>query len=459
MYKTVVIALLAIIVQRLYFIYSNMITLPSMVDKNPVDYGLDKAVFVTDAVNLDDIDKCLLDRYKRFRHVKSTEFDATALFRPNMNDQTFFVFECDHFVMYNTGSGSSTKFCYRSRNKVLSLLWRDIYLIKTLEEHGFVKDKDGVWDMEQAPVHYFVYTTDERRAFTVEEPNAELLRPAVNLADDNTIVSYYDSGKNEPFKKFSTEVISKGAERCNQEFFVVNNKDLCHVVSAKDPQVSYSFSAKERYKYIPKLVDGSMTVEELATSGMEEGEDTGEFQLRNYDGQVLAEDHLFALQILDIESDGKFYDFGEDWDAGDFNRFTAPYDWLSIEGYSSDQFSEISSSTTGPEYAGYLKLKYVDGILYLVTINGNRYVGIGYDTDYHEFAISAYKNVPPKENRLRINVSEDGQYVTFSMWYERNKVAQLEWLKACCGWVYIDDPNGENRRSGGILQMRVVRME
>ncbi|KAJ2582517.1 hypothetical protein GGH95_001490, partial [Coemansia sp. RSA 1836] len=135
------------------------------------------AVYVPDYVNLESIQKCLEDKRGNFISVDSVTFSG-ALQLEKMSYQQFLVLEKDHFTQFSYNH-PPVKFSYKSRNAAMSLLWRaasfsDMSVTKFVE-------LDGLWQLEQLPVLYFVFGEDAHTLCSNY------------LVDGNTITKYYES--------------------------------------------------------------------------------------------------------------------------------------------------------------------------------------------------------------------------------------------------------------------------
>ncbi|KAJ2253878.1 hypothetical protein GGI13_002464 [Coemansia sp. RSA 455] len=271
-------------------------------------------VYVPDYVDLARVQKCLEDRRSDFVTVNSTTFSGERELEKRPY-QGFFVLERDHFTLFSHFH-SSVKFSYKSRNAVMSLLWRsspfsDISTTKFVEV-------DGLWQLEQLPVLCFVFGRD-----------ADALQSSY-LIDDNTISKYLESTTTIAMAELAKLAQAK-ADLCVSHFFVVNRGKEYWAVDTKDPSVSYAFGPSTKTRTISRLADGSITVQALID---EEPSQTiikthasrnSEFKLCDINGEEVVEGDRFVLHIPgrgdddDPEEERRTMFDGKDW-IGVFNR-------------------------------------------------------------------------------------------------------------------------------------------
>ncbi|KAJ2500931.1 hypothetical protein GGH96_002345 [Coemansia sp. RSA 1972] len=115
--------------------------------------------------------------------------------------------------------------------------------------NSFFKDVNGLKMAEQKPIHYFVCS---------EGSDSLNLN---NLTEENTIVEYFDSEDVVDFAKFAEIVKTK--PNCVQKHFIVNKGYEYCAVETDNVELTYAFSSIRRYQFVPKLAEGSVTIDML----------------------------------------------------------------------------------------------------------------------------------------------------------------------------------------------------
>ncbi|KAJ2810261.1 hypothetical protein H4S07_002768 [Coemansia furcata] len=262
-----------------------------------------------DDVDFTNVQRCLEDKRIRLVTVNSATFSGELQLEKEPY-QKFLVMEKNHFTLFSC-YGPPVKFSYKSRNAVMSLLWRSIWL-SDMSITQFV-EVDGLWQLEQLPVLYFVFGRD-----------ADTMHSNY-LIDDNTISEHYESTATMDMTELTAVAQSK-TDLCVSHFFVVNRGKEYWAVDTKDPNVSYTFGSSTKTRTISRLANGSMTVqvlidEEQSHTSVEAqaSQDRG-FKLCDINGEEVSEGEEFVLHIRSDrdedddptnESDN-MYD-GKDW--------------------------------------------------------------------------------------------------------------------------------------------------
>ncbi|KAJ2893999.1 hypothetical protein GGI21_005348, partial [Coemansia aciculifera] len=211
---------------------------PAAVKKSTAPPFYAPTIFVPDDVRLDSVQICLEDRRSNFVFVDSATFNP-ELEQEKRPYQQFLVLEKDYFMRFGYG-GPPTKFSYKSRNAVMSRMWRNV-LLSNLSAMSFV-EVDELWQLEQLPVLYFVFGKD-----------ADALRSNY-LVDDNTISEYYESTVSVDMAELATVARSK-ADLCVSHFFVVNRGKEYWAVDTSDPSISFAFGPSTKTRTISKLAN------------------------------------------------------------------------------------------------------------------------------------------------------------------------------------------------------------
>ncbi|KAJ2094497.1 hypothetical protein GGI09_005376, partial [Coemansia sp. S100] len=402
-----------------FLTYENMVkylyTQPPVVTKIAGEPPLRApTVYVPDYVDLARVQKCLEDRRSDFVTVNSTTFSGERELEKRPY-QGFFVLERDHFTLFSHFH-SSVKFSYKSRNAVMSLLWRsspfsDISTTKFVEV-------DGLWQLEQLPVLCFVFGRD-----------ADALQSSY-LIDDNTISKYLESTTTIAMAELAKLAQAK-ADLCVSHFFVVNRGKEYWAVDTKDPSVSYAFGPSTKTRTISRLADGSITVQALID---EEPSQTiikthasrnSEFKLCDINGEEVVEGDRFVLHIPgrgdddDPEEERRTMFDGKDW-IGVFNR-TGRWD---------GEQTVVHGATDNGAVFG---ITVIDGATYLTF--EDQFLQIG-SKDFGLTAI-VLPDVPFEHSCIQIGYSDDGD-VVLSQWGTGLPIV-CDWVKYAYGAIYAHD--------------------
>ncbi|KAJ2756945.1 hypothetical protein GGI19_000467 [Coemansia pectinata] len=393
---------------------------------------LKPTAYMPDYINLASVQKCLEDRRSDFVTVNSTTFSAEPELESRPHEQ-FFVLERDHFTLFSH-SHTPVKFSYKSRNAVMSHLWR-ASVFTDMTSSKFV-EVDGLWQMEQLPVLCFVFGQD-----------ADTLRSSY-LIDDNTIHEYYESMATMNMAELATVAQGK-ADSCVSHFFVVNRGKEYWAVDTKDPSISYAFGPSTKTRTISRLANGSITVralideEQLQTNIEVRTNQNPEFKLYDMNGEEVVEGDRFALQIPSR---------GDDEDEDDDERRTmfGEKDWVTI--FDTSYFSAGKKVTfIGSMDRGHIfGIAVVDGITYL-TFEG-QFVQI----ENHDWSpvIVVLPEPPSKRNRIHLTYSDDG-VIALSRWGAKVPIT-FEWMKAACGVFQIYE---EGYSSSNIsAKLRIIKV-
>ncbi|KAJ2439825.1 hypothetical protein GGF42_007830, partial [Coemansia sp. RSA 2424] len=346
--------------------------------------------------------KCLEDRHSSFISVDSATFSG-ALQLDKRPYQQFLVLEKDHFTQFSYNH-PPVKFSYKSRNAAMSLLWRSVSF-SDMSVTKFV-EVDGLWQLEQLPVLYFVFGED-----------ADTLCSNY-LIDGNTITDYYESTAAMDMAELAVVAQSK-AGLCMSHFFVVNRNKDYWAVDTKDPSIGYAFGPSTKTRTISKLADGSLTLQELideeqplAASDEPRTSQSPGFKLRDVNGEEVVEGEEFALHIpSEIYED-------EDEDRGIGRSMYEGKDWVEF-------FGEYASGAM--DHGANFGVAVVDSIAYLT------YEGMFLQIDGEDEAHYAIflPDVPSEQNRILISYADDGD-VVLSQWGTGMPIC-LEWVKAAFG--------------------------
>ncbi|KAJ2867743.1 hypothetical protein GGH94_000617 [Coemansia aciculifera] len=393
---------------------------------------LKPTAYVHDYINLGSVQKCLEDRRSDFVTVNSTTFSAELELESRPHER-FFVLERDHFTLFSH-SHTPVKFSYKSRNAVMSPLWRDV-AFTDMTSTKFV-EVDGLWQLEQLPVLCFVFGQD-----------ADTLQSSY-LIDDNTIHEYYESTATVDMAELATVAQGK-ADLCVSHFFVVNRGKEYWAVDTKDPSISYAFGPSTKTRTISRLANGSIAVralidEELSQISIDaHTSQITEFKLRDINGEEVAEGDHFVLQIPDRSDDED-----EDEDIRERRTMFDNKDWVTIFNRSHFNFGSEVMFTGTMDYGFSFGIAVVDGITYL-TFEG-QFVQIN---DYGRIPdIVVLPETPSKHNRIHLTYSDDG-FTALSIWGAKVPII-FEWMKATCGVFYID----EGASIDGSAKLRIIKV-
>ncbi|KAJ2500240.1 hypothetical protein IWW47_003252 [Coemansia sp. RSA 2052] len=371
--------------------------------------------------------KCLEDRRSSFVSVDSATFSGVLQLEKRPSYQQFLVLEKDHFTLFSYNH-PPVKFSYKSRNAVMSLLWRSA-LISDISITKFV-EVDGRWQLEQLPVLYFVFGKD-----------ADTLRSNY-LIDGNTITEYYEPTAAMDMAELAVVARSK-ARLCVSHFFIVNHGKDYWAVDTKDPSISYAFGPSTKTRTISKLADGSLTLQELideekplAANDEPHTSQNPDFKLRDVNGEEVVEGEEFALHIP-----SKIYeDEYEDKRIG--RSMYEGKDWVEF-------FGEHASGTM--DSGANFRVAVVDGITYL-TFEGKFLQIDGADCSSD---VVVLPDVPSKQNRIQICYNDDGD-VVLSQWGTGMPIC-LEWVKAACGMIALGDAD-DIACPESVLKLRLVKV-
>ncbi|KAJ2324087.1 hypothetical protein GGI00_005433, partial [Coemansia sp. RSA 2681] len=382
-------------------------------------------VYVFDYVKVESMQKCLEDRHSSFISVDSATFSG-ALQLDKMPYQQFVVLEKDHFTQFSYNHPPA-KFSYKSRNAAMSLLWRSV-LISDMAITKFV-EVDGLWQLEQLPVLYFVFGED-----------ADTLRSNY-LIDGNTITEYYESTAAMDMAELAIVAQSK-AGLCVSHFFVVNRGKDYWAVDTKDPSISYAFGPSTKTRTISKLADGSLTLQELideeqplAASDEPRTSQSPDFKLHDINGEEVVEGEEFALHIpSEIDED-------EDEDKRIGRSMYEGKDWVEYIG---------DYASGAMDHGANFGVAVVDGIAYL-TYEGMFLQIEGEDGAHYAIFLP---DVPSEQNRIQICYNDDGD-VVLSQWGTGMPIC-LEWVKAACGIIALGDAD-DIACPESVLKLRLVK--
>ncbi|KAJ1997659.1 hypothetical protein H4R26_005753, partial [Coemansia thaxteri] len=342
-------------------------------------------VYVPEYVNRNDVQKCLQDERTKFVPVDSSTFSAHQLLIEK--HARLLALEKDHLTLFNR-QHQQIKFSYKSRNAVLSRLWRTSMLSRWTSK-SFV-EMDGLWQLEQLPVLFFVFGRD-----------ADMLK-LNSLVDDNTIFEFCEA---EVVVNMTTlAAVAKSKLECVSHFFVVNRGQEYWAVDTANPTTSYAFDSLTKARAISLLASGSTTIQSLIGDGLPQAD--GEprtsksptFKLRDWNGEEVAEGEKFALQILsdrDEQSDPEY--------AHVLNEMFDGRDWVEC-------LSEINRQGDGPGvygaagHGGIYELRVVDSIAYIAwegQFLQAEWVG-------HETFVRPMIAMPAGNGRLQISQDDDG---------------------------------------------------
>ncbi|KAJ2453929.1 hypothetical protein EV183_001885 [Coemansia sp. RSA 2336] len=305
---------------------------------------------------------------------------------------------------------------YQSRNAMMAFMWRPCNYIQI---YSVFPQEDGVFRIAKPPIHYFVcgYDSDD---FNLNSP-----------ADDNTIVEYFDSDID--FAKFARVV--KDKPHCVQAYFIVNIGQTYHAVKTDDVSVKYTFDKHIKYQVVELLVQKSVAIEELIEKNdmlvkAKADADSTPFQLRDSEGNVVANGTKFSLQIIDKWEEDEDIDEEDLANLTEYELLYHNREWLSFNpfsdperGYTVGCLYENGSEFTCETIDGTVYLKFEDMYFYN-------------DLDNNEYDLFVGKDVPAKRQRVRIEYTEDGDLILSS--WESRVAASNEFLKASCGVVTFE---------------------
>ncbi|KAJ2851918.1 hypothetical protein IWW36_000691 [Coemansia brasiliensis] len=277
---------------------------------------------------------------------------------------------------------------------------------------------DGIVGFKKPPIHYFV-CADDSDDFNFNSP-----------ADDNTIVEYFDSDKDIDFVKFAGVV--KNKPHCAQDYFIINLGRTYHAIKTDDVSTRFTFDKDVKYQVIELLVKKSASVEELneknddLLKGSKANTDSSPFQLRDSDGNVVADGTKFSLQIIDK------WEEDEDIDDEDLANLTEEEllyhnrEWLAFNEFCPDDRHTIACLY---EHGSEFTCETIDDIVYL------KYKDMYFynDIDNNQYDLFVGEDVPTKKQRVRIEYTEEGDFILRS--WESHVLACNQFLKSSCGVV------------------------
>ncbi|KAJ1900016.1 hypothetical protein LPJ66_001741 [Kickxella alabastrina] len=392
------------------------------------------AIFVPEHVDLDDIDKCLCDRFAEFIQVDSKSFGAETELRER---NKFIVLERDCFLVYEQEADGPVAFHYQSRNLVMSLMQYRKISTKYYNVMSDLRQKDGLWSVDKLPVLYFVFKSD-----------ADCLKPN-HCSDYNTVVEYYETEDEEDFSKFAS--IAKSKRACVPHFFVVNRGNVYHVVDTNDTSINYSFSNSLKYKIVEDLAKGTATIqtfideEKYLHERRPKTQRLPNFQLRDYLGNPVSENETFSLEIINKWRENKV---GSDSDADNGSDEEDDMEFLGYFDYHSDETSHIFGCNSYPYKFGF---KVVDGITYLTY--ESKYLCASGDDSYK---IEVVPTIPPKNLRIQMHYAEDGG-IMLTMW-GGNAYANCDWVTSAYGEIGFDSSE-RNLRWGSPMKLRLRKIQ
>ncbi|KAJ1921317.1 hypothetical protein GGI16_002773 [Coemansia sp. S142-1] len=389
-------------------------------------------IYIPEYVDFKSVQRCLEDRRISFVTANSATFSGELQLKKRPYQQ-FLVLERDHFTLFSHYH-PSVKFSYRSRNAVMSLLWRSTWFSDMTRTKFVVVD--GLWQLEQLPVLCFAFGLD-----------ADTLCSSY-LIDDNTTHEYYESTATMDMAELATVAQGKG-NLCVSHFFVVNRGKEYWAVDTKDPSISYAFGPSTKTHTVSRLADGSMTVQTLIDEGQPHARietrtsQTPEFTLRDINGEEVVEGDNFVLQIRNERDEDEGAE--NEWDTM-FNG----KDWLDIFDHTDDGsgLGVVAHGTV--DCGGTFGMAVVDGITY-ITYEG-KYLQLG-DSD-HSLDVVVLPDLPSESTRIQIGYSNDGD-ITLTQW-GTTKVITCEWIKASYGAIYLCDAKDVSIPDE-VLRMQLIK--
>ncbi|KAJ2331896.1 hypothetical protein GGI00_003046 [Coemansia sp. RSA 2681] len=406
----------------------DLLSAPSLLRLEAEDesYIRGLAVYVPDYVNLESIQKCLEDKRGNFVSVDSATFSGTLQLEQRPYQQ-FLVLEKDHFVRFSSYH-PPVKFSYKSRNAVMSLLWRAV-CFSDMSTTEFV-EVDRLWQLAQLPVLYFVFGED-----------ADTLCSNY-LIDGNTITEYYESTAAMDMAELAIVAQSKEG-LCVSHFFVVNRGKDYWAVDTKDPSIIYAFGPSTKTRTISKLADGSLTLQELideekplAASDEPRTSQSPDFKLRDVNGEEVAEGEVFALHIRNEENDSPS-DIEDGLMYADLERqnMLDDRDWVCVYDHTADG-GDLGVLVHGaPGGSGDFGVAVVNGIAYL-TFEG-KFLQLGGASRSPDVVV--LPDVPSEQNRIQIGYNDDGDIV-LSQWGTEIPIT-CGWIKHSYGAIHLHDTN------------------
>ncbi|KAJ2888571.1 hypothetical protein FB639_000546 [Coemansia asiatica] len=386
------------------------------------------SIFVPEHVDVSKIQPCLRDVRAEFVDIDPNTFDVQAMLEEH---KYFIVLDKDYFVAYQKQHPEGVKCDYKSRNSVMSNV-AHTDLVPRYTYHMQLKELNGVWTSEQLPVLYFVF-----------KPDADALM-CNNATEDNTIAEFYDTVEEEDFEKFAR--IAKSKNNCVSHFFVVNRGYDYFVVDTDNSSVNYKFSAFLKYKIIGELAAKKATIQDF----IEEEKHLHErkpptkrnpnFQLCDNNGVPLNENDTFMMEI---------FRFAEEDDDDEDDDYEPELDYVSVFEDAPSEPAIIFGSVGRGDVFGF---KVIDGITYLTY--GDTFMCIDSKESYPQIGFDS--EIPPKERRIHIHYSDDGN-IMLSRW-NGEVYAYCEWIKCSYGSIEIAYRE-ELLRWGRPMKLVIKRIE
>ncbi|KAJ2476056.1 hypothetical protein EV174_005060 [Coemansia sp. RSA 2320] len=391
-------------------------------------YSTAHAIYVPNYVNISSVQSCLEDRRSQAISTSPT-FDANIIFEKK--HMRFLLFDKEHFEFHSRWY-EPVKFSYKSRNAVMSWMWKTQSHLKW--NNTKFKEVDGLWQLEQLPVLYFVFGHD-----------ADTLKSSY-LVDDNTISELYET--DQAIDVTELAVIARSKPDCVSHFFVVNRGQEYRAVSTVEPSVSYTFGPSTKTRVISQLANGSKTIHALIDEGQplfDDGPRTNKspgFKLRDCNGEEVVEGERFMLQIVPRRS----LKLDPDFDAP--RSIFDCKEWIDVVGGSSAIGNTLRGSI---DYAAYFGLTVVDGLTHL-TFEG-RFLQVG-DQD-SGYGISHESSLPPEDSRIQISYGDNGD-IMINDWLT-NAPMNCDWVKASVGYITIEREvnEWENKGPGNLRVIKV----
>ncbi|KAJ2156391.1 hypothetical protein GGF46_005214 [Coemansia sp. RSA 552] len=387
-------------------------------------------VFVPEHVNMDDLDKCLLDKFTTFIPMGTTPIGTEAAWR---TDTVYYVLEKDHFISHYYGS-IPNKIHYRSRNAYMSMSHTEIH--NYYLRNGYKMEAEFI-ATAQPPMLYFVCVQTNDCLVSCE------------TAKGNNIVEYFDRPEDQDLVHFAGIVRSKS--HCVQTHFIVNIGHEYRAVDASNVESTFVFTRGWKEKVSCTLADGTATIQTLEAERplMVPRRPRPGFLLRDSNKKLVEDGGRFALQIVN-----DMYDDSEDEDSlGGLTateRLFYRKDWLIATACDADGCPQQLGAH--PDFGDIFQCETINGIVYLKL--GDRYL---YNTfDGMEGSICVGVELPAKEQRIQIQYTEAGD-MTLAMWGQ-NVHAGVEWMKASCGIVTFQMTEEGTGGANTSMLLRAVRM-
>ncbi|KAI9296129.1 hypothetical protein K502DRAFT_364381 [Neoconidiobolus thromboides FSU 785] len=374
-------------------------------------------VVIYSEVDIDNIDKCMVDKNCEF--IKVPDIDAEIKKR---KEDFFAVLREDYFSMYVFNK--EIKCDYNCRNLVMRNSDRLNYF------YNEFTNKNGIsYPFGNLYIADNIVINGELPYILFMRENDFISR---NGTEDNTVVEYYDDMD---ILKFADIAKSKNVQG---HFFVVYlGNDNYQCFNTHNTTMSYKYSSQLKSRVTWMVIEEISNIDKLIQEDKElpnrrpKVERKPNFNLIDFAGEKVDEDKIYSLKIYNEEKSNDEDNDDDDGDDDDYHEHDA-IDIFENEliGVLSNVDFEVTCETR-------------DGITYIK--HGGQYL---YAPEDEENSIRLTPHLPKAEERLQFHITHKNTF-KITKW-NQDIYAAIEWVKSSFGAIYFDDTEVQLRWGEGM---------